>query len=168
MLTNLNEANNLTRRLKIYSIKKIMQKKHPDKILFFTIIALVTLGAVALLSASMGESKKDFDNIYGYFLHQSIYGFLGGGAAALFAYHMPYKKIKQLALPIFLFSLFLMILVFVPALSLASGTAQRWINLGFASFQPSELIKLTFIIYLAAWLESRSRDMKKASIIIPF
>lgn len=145
-----------------------MKKKHPDKILLFTILALVTLGGVALLSASINESKEDFNNIYGYFVHQGLYGILGGGILAYIAYRVPYKQIKKLALPIFAGSLFLMILVFVPSLSLASGAAQRWINLGFITFQPSELIKLTFIIYLAAWLESHHKEMKHASFILPF
>lgn len=142
--------------------------KKPDKILLFTILALLIIGALALFSASLDESQKDFNNVYGYFVHQLLFGFLAGGILAVIAYKLPYGRIKQMALPMFLASLFLMILVFVPAFAYGSEAVQRWINLGFVTFQPSEFIKFTFIIFLASWLQSHDKEMKKISSVIPF
>ena len=145
-----------------------MLKKKPDKMLFWVISALVVVGVVVLISASIGESMRDFDNMYAYFLHQLLYGYLLGGILAYIAYKFPYKKLKKISLWIFLPSLFLMILVFVPGISVATRGAKRWLDLGFATFQPSELIKLTFIIYLAAWLSTHIREIGKKSSLISF
>jgi len=144
------------------------KKKTPDKILFYTIASLLIIGVVVLISASIGVSKRDFNNIYAYFLHQLLFGYLIGGILAYVAYKFPYKKLKKIALWLFLPSLFLMILVFVPGISISTGGANRWLDLGFVTFQPSELIKLTFIIYLAAWLSTHIREIGKKSSLISF
>ena len=146
----------------------MLKKKKPDKILLYTIASLFIIGIVVLISASIGESKRDFNNIYAYFLHQLLFGYLLGGIVAYVAYKFPYKKLKKIAVWLFLPSLFLMILVFVPGISLTTRGANRWLDLGFVTFQPSELIKLTFIIYLAAWLSTHIRDISKKSSLISF
>ena len=63
-----------------------------------------------------------------------------------------------------------LILVFVPGIGTDYGTfAQSWIDLGVFSFQPAELVKLTFLLYLAAWLEGRAGELKDwQSGLIPF
>lgn len=146
--------------------KKTIRK--PDKWMLLTVVAILIISFVALFSASIPESQRDFNNIYGYFLHQLIYGFGLGGLLAYVAYKFPYKRLKKLALPLFGASLLLMLLVFVPGISLAVRGAQRWINLGFTTLQPSELIKFTFIIYLAAWLSTHIREVPKKTSVLPF
>lgn len=44
------------------------------------------------------------------------------------------------------------LLLYIPGLSIHHGGATRWIDLGFISFQPSEFLKIAFIIYMAAWI----------------
>jgi len=51
----------------------------------------------------------------------------------------------------------LLALVFVPGIGITAGGAQRWVSIGAVSFQPSEMLKLTFVLYLASWLVSRTR-----------
>jgi len=147
---------------------KTKTNKHPDKILFWIIASLLAIGFIALISASIPQSQKDYGNIYGYFLHQLLYGFLLGGILGYVMYRFPYQKLKKLALPAFLLSLFLMLLVFVPNLSLSTRGAQRWLDFRLFTFQPSEFIKLTFIIYLAAWLSNRAKEMNKNTNFIAF
>src|SRR3989338_907962 len=145
-----------------------VKSKMPDKILLTVVLALLGVGIITLISASIQESQKDFSNIYGYFLHQLIYGFLLGGTLGYLAYRFPYQKLKKISLPIFAGSLLLMVLVFVPQLSVTTRGAQRWLNFGFFTFQPSELIKLTFIIYLSAWFSARIKDISKKNSLISF
>ncbi len=136
------------------------KKQKPDKILAIVLGALILIGAITLLSASIPQSKEDFGNIYGYFMHQAFFGFLLGGVGALALYLIPYKKIQKLAPFIFFISLIFLVIVFVPGLGVQTSGAQRWIDLHFATFQPSELVKFTFIVYMAAWLASREKNLK--------
>lgn len=59
-------------------------------------------------------------------------------------------------------NLILMVLVFVPVIGMKFGNARSWINVfGFTTFQPSEPLKLVFILYLASWLAARTEKTKK-------
>jgi cell division protein FtsW len=75
---------------------------------------------------------------------------------------------KKAAVPLFILNLFLLLLIFTP-LKVSSGGADRWLQLGPLVFQPSELLKIFFVIYLAAWL---SGDEKRKNTFwggyIPF
>lgn len=71
-----------------------------------------------------------------------------------------YNFWKKIALPFFIVSITLLTLVFVKGIGSTIYGANRWIQLGPLSFQPSEMLKLSLIIYLAAWLESRGEKIK--------
>lgn len=137
-----------------------MRKRKPDYILLAAVVTTLLVGLAALLSASVAESQSDSGSIYSYFTHQLIYGVGIGIIAGIIAYKVHYKKWRPFALPILLVSLLLLLLVFIPQISAASGGARRWISIFGISFQPSEFAKLSFIIYLAAWLEARRRTLK--------
>lgn len=142
--------------------------KRVDRILAVTIGLLLTIGLIALLSASISESKESLGNVYGYFIHQLLYGVIGGSVAAIAAFTIPYRTTQKLALPIFLGCLLLLILVFLPGIGTTLGGARRWIELGPISLQPAELMKLGFVIYLAAWMNTHHKELKNASVLLPF
>ena len=144
------------------------EKRSPDKILLYLLTALLVVGLLALLSASIDQSQQDFGNVYGYFMHQLLYGFLAGGIAAAIMYKFPYQKVQKIAPAIFILSVLLMMLVFIPGISVKSGLAQRWIEVGPLTFQPSELVKFTFILYLGSWFSARIRGSKNRISLVPF
>jgi cell division protein FtsW len=57
-----------------------------------------------------------------------------------------------------------MIMVFLPVIGTELEGARRWIGIGSMTFQPSELLKLTFILYLALWLEKRTEEKQKSGV----
>jgi len=140
-----------------------MTRRKPDRILLGTIIAILLVGLAALLSASVTESQRDFGNIYSYFTHQLVYGVGLGSIVGFVFYKIHYKKWRSLALPILLASIFFLLLVFIPSISAEAGGARRWISVFDFSFQPSELAKLSAIIYFAAWLEARRTSVRRWS-----
>lgn len=144
------------------------KQKKPDKILLLSFCGLILAGILVLISASAEQSNADFGNIYGYFIHQFIYGFIIGGVLGFVAYKFPYKKLEKLALPLFMAAVALMLLIFIPGIGIKIGGSQRWINIGFATLQPSEIIKLAFIIYFSAWLSSHIKEVKNAKSFMPF
>lgn len=142
-----------------------------DYPLFFIILGLAVFGLAILASASIVISQNRFglDNPTYFFSHQLLYAALPGVFLMILISKMDYRHWKKAAVFLLLGSLALLILVFIPPLGLGFRGAKRWINLGFFVFQPSEIAKLSFIIYLAAWLESRKEEVKNLwSGLIPF
>lgn len=119
--------------------------------LILTVI-LVVGGFVIFMSASLGELAKNevkFSNVAS---TQLFYGLFLGSIACLFFARIDYHHWKKYAFIFFVGSIFLTLLVFIPSIGIEHGGAKRWIDLGFITFQPAELLKISFIIYFAAWL----------------
>jgi len=132
--------------------------------------ALVLFGLVVLSSASGPLGYQVFGDYYYYIKHQILFGVIPGFAALLICLKINYHFWRDKAMMLFVASLVLMGLVFIPGIGSEYGTARSWINIFGFSFQPSELVKLTFLFYLAAWLEARGerkvKDLKAG--LLPF
>ncbi len=128
-----------------------MDLKKVDRFLLINILVLIILGIVFFVSASLGELVKEKQDFYSTLFNQLFVGFGVGLLGMFVALKIPYKFWRNNAFYIFLGSVILTALVFVPGLGMRHGGATRWISLGFVSFQPAELLKFSFIIYLATW-----------------
>ena len=127
----------------------------PDFVFLSCLFVLVVFGLVMLSSASFDLGKIEYGETF-YFLKKQIFQGLSLGIIGfLFAFFLPYEFWKKLAVPLFALSVAGLILILTTNLGISRGGATRWLDLGFFSFQPAELLKLTFIIYLAAWLSSK-------------
>lgn len=141
----------------------------PDYILLGTVVLLVLLGLVILASASVVMSQERFGESYYYLKHQAFFGVLAGAAFAWVAYKLPWKFWEKASLPILLLGFFLLILVFVPEIGYGRGGASRWIQVADISLQPSEIAKLGFILYLAAWLRHKEKGFRRLNeSLLPF
>jgi cell division protein FtsW len=138
-----------------------------DRLFLLAVGALSIIGLVMLSSASAVVSYAKFGNTYHYFLHQLIA--VGIGAVLFYIFSkQDYRLWRRYALWALIASVLLLILVFIPGLRSEHGTARSWIIIFGQSFQPSELVKLSFLIYLATWLEAKKDHLKEAtSGIIP-
>jgi cell division protein FtsW len=130
---------------------------------------LFIFGLAMLASASSDLGKMQFNNSYYYIEHQLLYGVSIGIVGFLVAYKVNYQKWRKVAFVLLLISLVFLVLVFTPLGSLVNST-NRWLRFGPVSFQPAELMKLTYIMYLAAWLANtrfkRSTDFQSG--LLPF
>jgi len=141
-------------------------------ILAIVVATLIILGLLVSVKISADVSQKQFGNTTYYLFHQLIYGFLFGIVLGFVVFKTPLSFIKKWSWSFILMSLILMGLIFVPGLKISSGGASRWINFGKFTFQPSEFLKLAFIIYLSALL-ARGTSKKKSRkewklILVPF
>jgi len=135
-----------------------MKKNHFDYCLLIVVVFLIIIGIIFLTSVSGVFSQEKFGNATYYLFHQIVYGLIPGLILGFLVFKINLKTIKKFSFFILLSSLFLMVLVFLPSIGMVSGGAQRWLKLGNISFQPSEILKISFIIYLAAWLSNPIRD----------
>jgi cell division protein FtsW len=128
------------------------RKLHVDRFFLISIGVLTLAGFIIFLSASLGLLTQNGANFSTIALKQSISLAIGIGSFYVFS-KIKYTFFKNMALFIFLGAIGLNLLLFIPSLSLNHGGATRWISVGFLTFQPSEFLKIAFIIYLAAWIQ---------------
>lgn len=112
---------------------------------------LVVTGFFIFSSASLGVLARNEMKFSNAAFSQIFYGLFLGSIACLFFAKIDYHVWKKYSLIFFIGSILLTLLVFSP-IGIEYGGAKRWISLGFISFQPSEFLKIAFIIYFAAWL----------------
>lgn len=158
--------------MKLTVFKKIFSSSsnehEPDKSLITAVSVLIISGLVLLFSASSVVSYARFGNTYHYFLNQ-LFALGIGLVAFIIVSKIDYRVWRKYAFLFLVFSIVLLILVFVPGIRSEYGTARSWINLFGHSFQPAEMVKLSFLIYLATWLEAKKGDLGSfANGIIPF
>lgn len=146
--------------MKSLSFSKPAQNRTDNLTLIIIVATLLIFGLVMVYDSSTIMSLKDFNDSYYYIRQQSIWVVLGIIAAAFFSF-FDYRILKRFAFPMLLTSLGLLIAVFIPTLGVSGGGAHRWLNLGFVTIQPAEIIKLTGAIYLASLLEKQKK-------LIPF
>lgn len=142
--------------------------KKPDYLIVLCVSLLILFGLVMLVSASADLGKTKFDDSYFYVKHQIIYGLIPGIIGFFTALKIYYGAYEKRALFILGFTIVLLLLVFTP-LGFKAGGAERWLQFGSITFQPSELLKLSFVIYFAAWLsgnEERQKSLRHG--LIPF
>ncbi len=131
----------------------------PDYIIIFGTFFLVIFGLVMLASASSDLGQAKFGDSYFYLKHQIFYGLSFGILGFLFASNFYYRNYQKISVLLLLLSIIILISVFSP-LGISSGGSKRWINFGPLSFQPSEILKITFIIYIASWLGNKSHRQR--------
>ncbi len=124
-----------------------------DVTLLIVLGILIFAGFLFLSSASSDLGKIKYNDSYLFLKNQLMKGLLPGLLGFLIGYFLYYRKWKRISLILLVLNIILLILVFTPLGYSAKGSF-RWIDLGPFSFQPSEFLKITFILYLASLLSS--------------
>jgi len=128
---------------------------HFDYVLLIVSAFLIIIGISVLAGTSASISQKNFGSTTYILIHQIKFGILPGILFGGLCFFLPLRILKKWS-PIALMVILLMMgMVFLPKIGLSLGGASRWVNLGLISFQPSEFLKIGFVIYLAAWISNR-------------
>lgn len=114
-------------------------------------ILLFSLAAVYSSSASIAEFKFGSTDI---FFQNQLRNVLIAFATILIFYKVDYRIWKKLAKPLLFLSIAALIAIFFVGTSIKG--ANRWIDIGFINFQPSELAKFALVIYISKLLDERS------------
>ncbi len=156
-----------------YFFKDLFRKRGEKKadLQLIVLIAFLTIfGLLMIFSAGVSLGWQKFGDSYWFVKHQILFGLLPGLVFFIIFSKIDYFKLKSLAGPMLFGSIILLILVYIPGIGAEYGTARSWINFFGFSVQPSEIVKLTFLIYLVAWLsekgEKRIKDLHQG--FLPF
>ncbi len=136
------------------------QKKNLDLPLLTVVLGLVIFGLIMVYDSSLVQGLKDFNDSY-YYIRQQLIWVVLGFASMIFFSQFDYNSFKRFATPMLLFSFLLLLAVFIPGLGISGGGAHRWLKFGSITIQPTEIIKLTGVIFLSAVFE-------KGAKLIPF
>ncbi len=129
-----------------------MKNKKVDKIFLITVIFLTVFGFSVFASASLGLLAGNGAKFSSIAFNQTFFGLFLGSIACFLLSKVHYRLFRKYALYIFIAGILLTLLVFVPKLGFTLNGARRWLSIGGISFQPTEFLKIAFVIYFAAWL----------------
>ena len=125
-----------------------------DKGLLLVMLLLMTFGSLMIYSSTSVITpllaKRNITEFY--YFKRHVFTMVLGFIVLVSAYHVKPSLLKKAAVPLLVFSFFLLILVFLPYIGVTAGGARRWIRLWPTTFQPSELVKLAMVIFLARYL----------------
>lgn len=140
----------------------------PDSILLVVLAAIVLFGLIAVSSASTVVAHQQYGDS-GYLLKQQLVSALLGILCFAATYRIDYRIWKRFAFPLLIVSIGMLVAVFIPGIGVTLQGAQRWVHFGPRLFQPAEIVKLLFLIYLAKWLSQRGKEIHdRSSGLWPF
>jgi cell division protein FtsW len=128
-----------------------------DHFMLVIILVLVMFGLVMVYSASAMLAEARFGNESHFLVRQAIWAVIGL-AWMTAAIKVDYRQYKRPGIVLGLLVVGFVLLLAVFGFPVLNGT-HRWIRLGQASFQPSELVKLALIFYVAYFIEKRGDDI---------
>jgi len=122
-------------------------------------LALLAIGVVMVFSASWANAYFGNHDSYFFLKRELIYAALG--LALMFALaRFDFMRLRKLSPLLMLMSIGLLLLVFIPGFRSCAKGACRWIGFGPFTFQPSELAKLSTVLFVAAVLSARPRVVR--------
>ena len=133
--------------------------RHPDRLLLFTTVLLCGAGLVMVTSASVAFAYTQHQSAFYYAERQALWMVFGFIALFMLG-RIDYRRLRPLAPAGAVTVALLMILVLVPHLGVSVNGARRWFDAGpLGTFQPAELGKLAFAVFVAHWVDRNAERM---------
>lgn len=133
--------------------KNKTRKSQVDRTFFGLVIVLTLLGILSVADASAPQALAVFNDSF-YFARQQLIWAGLGLASLVVVSNIHYTFWKKVALPLFVASIILLVMVLLPGFGSRLLGARRWLVIGPINFQPSEIIKLSIALYLAKVADS--------------
>jgi cell division protein FtsW len=133
----------------------------PDFTLLTTILVLITLGWIISFSASLGKFGS-----YSFVLKQSL-SILIGLVSGLVILNLKTSHLRKISPVLYFLTLILLAAVFLPSpIGVTVNNSTRWINLVVYNFQPSEMMKIVVILFMAGFLVRQEKDLKHPWLVL--
>ncbi|HEX6989146.1 MAG TPA: putative lipid II flippase FtsW [Bacillota bacterium] len=143
-------------------------RRSADLHLVAVVVLLLGIGVLMVFSSSFVRAQQSLGDPYYYFKRQSLWLVVGVTAMVLVS-QVQYWHWRVLARPLLMLTFLTLVLVIIPGVGQLEGGARRWLGVGPLSFQPSELAKLTLVIFLASHFARLQGRMGRAGpVYLPF
>jgi cell division protein FtsW len=144
-------------------------RPQPDRLLLFTTVLLCAAGLVMVTSASVAFAYTQHESGFYYAERQAAWMVIGF-AGLLVLGRLDYRRLRPLAPAGAVIASLMMLLVLVPHVGVTVNGARRWFDAGpLGTFQPSELGKLAYAVFVAHWIDSNAKRMGDFNhVFIPF
>lgn len=141
-------------------MRQLHQFHHPDLNMFGVTVALVIFGLVMIYSSSAIFATQQHNNSWYFFQKQMLWAVAGFGALFMLM-KTDYHILQRYSRVLIIASIILLVLVLTGIFGREVGGAKRWISLGPLRFQPSELAKISLLIYIADYLDRKQSKISK-------
>lgn len=129
--------------------------------LFLMVITLIGIGLVQVYSSSYIYAIEYKDNGL-FFIQRQLFYSLIAVAGMLAVIHTPSRWIEKYGWLVWILASGMVAMTFIPGLGLKAGGAVRWLKLPFGMrFEPSELLKFSFVLFFASLLSRNSESLSK-------
>lgn len=135
------------------------RRYYVDGWMLFAAISLLSIGFVMVVSASLHLGDRVYNDIWHYPIRQAAHILIGLVLALMMA-KVPLVFWEKHAQSLILVAIGLLVLVFIPGIGVKVNGSYRWINLGVARLQVSEIVKLICIMYMAGFLTRHVNDVR--------
>lgn len=126
----------------------VLQPGRTGLVLWVGTVFLIALGFVMVLNTSYFYAQENFGDPY-LFARKHMVAIALGIPVMLVCWRIPTHALRRATYPLLVLSLILLVLVLVPGIGVVRGGARRWLKLGLLTVQPSEIAKLSAVLYLA-------------------
>jgi cell division protein FtsW len=151
--------------------EEIKKTENIDFGLFIIISVLAIAGTIMIISSSSAYAYHYLNGDTYHFLRKQIIWLLLGSVALIIGLRINLVKLKNFSFILYIISILLLIFVLVPGIGQKYNDARRWYSFMNVSFQPSELYKITLVLFLSArlsWDKHRPDTFKKFLVYFMF
>ncbi len=132
---------------------------HLDAVTLALVGAITLLGLVMVTSASVSIAGQESGQPFFYLERQLLLTLIGAACAAL-VFSVPTELLEKASLPLLAVAIALLLVVLVPGLGHSVNGSRRWLRLGGANFQVSELARVLVLIYVASYAVRRESELR--------
>jgi len=136
--------------------------------IIISVMTLTGIGVLMVYSSTALMSMREFGGSFHY-LWKHFFTVIVGVAAMAALSNSDYQRFRPMIYILLGVSVLLLALVFVPGIGVTANGARRWLRLWPTTFQPSELVKIVMVIFLADYMDKNINRMKdfRYGILIP-
>ena len=149
--------------LQVAAVNRAAFVNRYDTLLLLVVVVVLSLGLVMVASASTSIASRAYGDPLAYFWRQSVH-LVVAVVVMMLCVRTPVTFWERTGPLFVLLAVMLLGIVLIPGVGREVNGSTRWLSFGEVNFQPSEVTKLCFVLYLAGYLVRRADDVRRAQI----